>query len=145
MAKKNRTAAKIEPPQPQGPQRIRFSFEYYDIEGDRYCLSKGSSQQVREALKRLKQVSANTFKQLQAQGEIYHFHPVDWDLTAEKDGFANTGETNSDVTKLQPFQFALLSVSGQKARVFGAYSQGIFFIVWFDLNHQIWPSFKKHT
>lgn len=46
---------------------------------------------------------------------------------------------------LEPFHFALLGVNGQLTRVFGAYSSGTFYIVWFDLDHMIWPSELKHT
>lgn len=70
----------------------------------------------------------------------YHFGEVDWKKTIKKDGFPNPA-----VNQLQAFHFALLGVNGQLTRVFGAYSSGIFYVVWFDLNHEIWPVELRNT
>lgn len=75
-----------------------------------------------------------------AQRGTYHFYPTDWQRTIEPRGFPDPR-----ANALDPFHFALIGVNGQKARVYGALSGDTFFIVWFDLDHRIWPTFKKHT
>ncbi|MDP3992689.1 MAG: hypothetical protein Q8Q05_00500 [bacterium] len=134
---KNRAVRVAEVPK---DQKFNFSFQYYDMSSDKYCLSKWTSQQIRKCLDRLKDVSNKTFNELSASGNIYHFHQVVWERTTEKNGFPRCG-----VELFDPFQLALIGVNGQLARVYGAYSQGTFYIVWFDLNHGIWPSALKHT
>ena len=122
-------------------RELLFSFKYYDERNDQqYCLSKFEKDQVRTTLERLKEVSKTTVNELRQKRQFYHFHEVDWRSTTIKDGFVN-----SELRLLEPFQFSLINVNGQKARVFGAMSHFTFYIVWFDLNHKIWPSFKRNT
>jgi hypothetical protein len=118
---------------------LKFSFEFYDIIQNKYCLSKWSEKDISTTLKRLKEVCEKNFQELFKDRSTYHFHSIDWTQTTER-GFPNT-----KIQNLEPFQFALLGVNNQKARVYGAYADNTFFIVWFDLNHEICPSFKKHT
>jgi len=136
---KNRASSPVNAPQ-LPPQKIRFSFEHYDIESDRYCLSKATQDEVRKALVRLSEISAMTLRELMAQRRVFHAGEVIWEKTQEPSGFPH-----DDLNHLEPFHFALLSVRSQKTRVFGAFDGEMFYIVWFDLNHEIWPSALKHT
>jgi hypothetical protein len=89
---------------------------------------------------RLKEINGKTFNELIQQQTVYHFKPVPWEKTTKPKGFENKA-----LEALEPYHFALLGVNGQLARVFGAYSSGIFYVVWFDLEHKIWPSVLRHT
>lgn len=140
MASKNRTARAISAPSPPPNLKLRFSFEFYDTEGTKYCLSLGTADQIRAALGRLKEVNQNTLNELLAKGTTYHFHPVDWSQTKEKAGFPDRR-----LDALEPYQFALLAVNGQKTRIYGALYENTFFIVWVDWHHVITPSRKKGT
>jgi hypothetical protein len=62
---------------------------------------------------RLKEVNENTFEELRRKGTVYHFHPIDWDKTTEPHF------PDERVGILPAFQFALLGVNNQKARVYG--------------------------
>src|SRR3990170_8870899 len=117
---------------------IKFSFEFYDSDYSEYCLSTWKSDQISSALKRMKEVNGKTFNELQRDNQVYHFHSVPWEETNKKNGFPN-----DKVNELEAFQIALIGINGQKARLFGGYAQNTFYIVWFDLEHKIWPSFKK--
>ena len=122
-------------------QELVFSFKHYDTSLDaRYCLSKWTQAQVKDALYRLSEVNRKSFLDLLRQSRIWHFHEVDWSQTTQRTGFPGTA-----LDQLPHFQFELPGVNSGKARVFGAYQKGVFFIVWFDLNHEIWPSLLKHT
>lgn len=118
---------------------LKFSFEFYDGSHE-FCLSNWSKGQIAEALSRLKEICCMSFQEIRSAGRVFHFHSVLWEETTQKNGFPN-----KKANTLEAFQFALLGVNGQKARVFGAYADNTFYIVWFDLEHEIWPSFKKHT
>jgi len=131
--------AKIPPPS-LSQDKILFSFEFYDTNRNDYCLSVWAQNQIRETLGRLKHLNTKSFRELNKDRRVMHFGEVDWGKTTEKGGFNNPA-----LAFLPPFHFALLGVNGQKARVFGAYSGGIFYIVWFDLEHVIWPSFLRNT
>lgn len=126
-------------PAPKLPEneKIKFSFEFYD--GSKYCLSGWGIENIKKALMRLKEVCGVSFNDLRRGSSVYHFHEVDWLHTNEKRGFPNSAN------QLSPFQFAVLGVNNQKARVYGAYSSGTFCIVWFDFNHYITPSVLKNT
>jgi hypothetical protein len=120
--------------------KIKFSFEYYDTVRPDYCISCWEDDKIKKALVRLKEVNAKSFNELRQDRRVYHFGEVDWSKTTEKSGF-----NNRILVNLPPFHFSLLGVNGQLARVYGAYSAGTFYIVWFDLEHKIWPSPLKNT
>lgn len=119
--------------------KIKFSFEFYDCSG-KYCISGWTQEKIKKTLERLKDINTKTHNDLIKSRAVYHFGEVDWSKTEEKNGFPGVG-----IQSLQPFHFALLGVNNQLARVFGAYYMGTFYIVWFDLEHKIWPTEKRNT
>ena len=119
--------------------KLVFSFEFYDTSED-FCLSKFKREDVKKALERLRQLNCKTLDEIFRQKKVLHFHEVDWNKTIKKSGFPSTM-----ANQLSPFQFSLLGINNQKARVYGAYQNNIFYIVWFDLDHEIWPTFLKNT
>lgn len=128
-------------PQPRvdARQKLVFSFEFYDLSG-KYCLSNFKQEDILLAIERLKQLNSKTLPELFRDKKVLHFHEVDWSRTAEKKGFPN-----HVVNQMSPFQFSLNGINNQKARVYGAYNNEVFYIVWFDFNHCVWPSYLKHT
>lgn len=142
MVSKNKHL-KIQIPTPSLPEEknnINFSFRYYDTTNNSYCISTWDEEKIAKTLGRLQDISNKTYNELNRGSNVYHFHPVDWAQTIKQGGFPDSRANN-----LEPFQFALLGINGKKARVYGALSQNTFYIVWFDINHEIWPTLKKHT
>lgn len=122
-------------------EKIKFSFEYYDTaENGKYCISCWRPELIKKSLKRLKEINAKSFHQLLRESRVLHTHEVDWKKTIGLTGFPDRRANN-----MSPFQFALLGINNGRARVFGAYSTNIFYIVWFDLNHTICPTKLKNT
>ena len=121
-------------------EKLTFSFEFYDKTSTEFCLSTWTQSDIERALHRLQDISTKTFNEMLQSRKIYHFSEVSWEKTTKTDGFPDNG-----VKDLPAFHFALLGINNQKARVFGAYSTGVFYIVWFDLDHRIWPSILKNT
>lgn len=116
-------------------RKLKFSFEHYDAGNKKHCISYWTNSQTLIALERLKEVNANNYYELVQKQTVYHFHQVDWSQTIYKKGFPNP-----KLKGLPNFQFALLSVNEQKTRVYGAFYQDTFFIVWFDFDHLIRPT-----
>jgi hypothetical protein len=121
-------------------EKIKFSFEFYDLSQDGYCLSEWPPEKIKRALACLKDINTKSFLELQKNKRVYHFDEVIWSRTVMPEGFPDA-RTHA----MSPFHFALVGVNGQLARVFGAYSSGTFYIIWFDLNHEIWPVPLKNT
>lgn len=123
------------PPSSLPKQRIKFSFRYYDTTSDRYCLSCWKREEIKKTLGRLREIGEKTYSDMCTDREVLHFHEVDWQRTSETHGFPE-----SDTRSMSPFQFAVLGVNHQRARVFGALSDDTFYIVWFDKDHSIYKS-----
>lgn len=132
---------KVYVPEPKPiKEKVKLSFEFYDTSCIDYCISEWEKTEILKALGRLKDINNKTYSDLTQGSKTYHFHQVSWEETTKKQGFPDPR-----VNSLDPYQIALVGINGGKARVFGAYANNIFYIVWFDYNHKIWPSYKKHT
>lgn len=120
--------------------KITFSFEYYDTGSIDYCISCWSKEQIKCTLVRLKDINTKSFLELGSGRKVYHFREVIWEKTTKPNGFPD-----KRIKDMPAFHFALLGVNKQLARVYAAFSAGVFYIVWFDLNHKIWPTNLKNT
>lgn len=140
MGKRKKFSKKINLSDLPSKEKLKFSFEYYDNNSDDYCLSTWNREELKGTLSRLQDICTKSFHELKQQRYVYHFGEVVWERTIKPQGFPNEAVNN-----LPAFHFALLGVNGQKARVYGAYSSGTFYIVWFDINHEIWPTPLKNT
>ncbi len=122
--------------------KIKFSFEYYDTRSDKYCISCWGKERIKKSLERLRDINTKSFLDLSngRNREVYHFAQVIWEKTIQKNGFPDLRVKN-----MAPFHFALLGVNEQKARVYGVYSSGTFYFIWFDLIYTIWPIKLKNT
>lgn len=139
MAIKSKGKSKQEVPLSSSNIPISFSFRFYDETTKDYCISEWNKDKIALSLKRLKEVNEKTYNEMIRDKRTLHFHEVIWSETKKPSGFPN------QANQLPSFQFELLGVNNGKARVYGALSNNIFHIVWFDFNHGIWPTFKKHT
>lgn len=140
MARRDKGGKKESPAAAIERGKITFSFEFFDTNTDRYCLSNGTPEQIKAVMLRLRQINEKTLHELLAERKVSHFHPIDWDKTTEQGGFPD-----ARANAMEPFQFALLGVNGQLTRVYGGLYRDTFYIVWIDWNHEIWPSLKRHT
>jgi len=127
-------------PEASSKENIKFSFEFYDTSCGEYCLSNWQKTEILKALNRLKEINQKTHKDLSQGRNTYHFHEVKWEDTVKKRGFPDPR-----LNLLDNYQIALLGINSGKARIFGGYANNIFYIVWFDYNHEIDPCYKKHT
>ena len=61
-------------------------------------------------------------------------HPIEWEQTSEKQGFANL---NEQLQSLTPYQFHISS--NEYGRVHGFFLGNVFFVVWLDPKHKLYP------
>lgn len=125
---------------PRRRSLVQFSFLHYDLERTEYCFSLGEIHDIRRSLEVFKDYNGKTWIELLRDRSTLHLHEVDWSATKEPKGFQNQA-----IEEAAAFQFALIGVNNQKARVFGIFEDPVFYIVWIDWNHQIQPSKKKNT
>lgn len=123
-----------------GSRKLNFSFGFYEETHKEYTLQSWSKEQILMTILRFKQICSKTLNEMKQGRRTLHFHEVFWESTIEKKGF-----TNPTANLYHAFQFALLGVSEKGARVYGFLDTGTFYIVWFDLDHKIWPTFPKYT
>jgi hypothetical protein len=113
---------------------VVFSFRYYDTTKEsKWCMSCWDNKYIKPALAAFKEINNN--KRTTLKGHSWHFHPVDWKSTIYKNGFSDTLLKN-----MEAWQVALPSVNTTLTRIFGVVQNNIFYIVWFDLNHEICPT-----
>jgi len=84
--KKKKKKNNLQIPKPNITQEdgIKFSFKFYDIINDQYCLSKWEPNKIRGAMRRLKEISEKKYNELMRDKTVLHFSPVDWSQTIKK-------------------------------------------------------------
>jgi hypothetical protein len=125
-----------------------FAFDYLSLTGGKYCFD--SNKLVKEdylgLLKGLRKVSDTSYQTLH-DTRGYRFHKVDFNdprVTIKRIQFkkilTNKPEELRDEELPNLWQFDIQYV--QEARVCGFLYKGVFYLVWFDRNHEIYPSKK---
>jgi hypothetical protein len=132
-------------PQPSKPQAtsgaphklihapVTLSFQYIRVE-QRYCLSECEKAELRGVVDCLRLASGKTLMQLLAQGG----------KPGHKSGLAFTRYPDHQITKVsRPQQISpdvrFSSVrAGDGFRIYGFLIEHVFYVMWFDRNHEIW-------
>jgi hypothetical protein len=95
---------------------------------------------------KLKQITSKTYEELKQQNHFFKFHEVDFDdqdlgvsLLDFKKAITNRPDTLKDEDVPTCWQFEAY----QEARIFGYLGNfGVFFMVWFDRDHIVYPRNK---
>jgi hypothetical protein len=116
-----------------------FSFKYLDVEetGD-FSLQHRKNGYTRILLQRLKGISAITVGEFLSAGKGLRSHPIKWETTARPEGFAHLNEQLRDIDAWQ-FQLS----QGQHGRVHGFLIGSVFFVVWLDPDHRLYPENRR--
>lgn len=114
---------------------LRFSFKHLDYSHPKFKLNDQGACYFLTALERLKSLSSMKLMELlHDRTRALKFHSIDWNETSEPSGFSNL---NSQLRELTPYQFSLSS--NEHGRVHGFILDNVFFIVWFDPGHKLYP------
>ena len=113
---------------------IRFSFKYLDF-SKKYPLKSNDSDYFRCFFSRLQSISqmkASEFRMNKDKSLRAHTH--NWSQTSEPDGFQHL---NTQLRQCEPWQFQLSA--NKHGRIHGILLDEVFYVVWFDPNHQLYP------
>lgn len=123
---------------PDTQRRISFSFRHIAQAHDKFHYSQRESGYFCKVLERLSSMSDFTVQEFHAsRSSAVRAHPIDWDSTSEPHGFAHLNEQLRSST---PFQFAVSA--NAYGRVHGFFVDNVFFVVWLDPDHLLYPSKK---
>lgn len=113
-----------------------FAFDYISMNSSGLCFNgKRGAKDYQSLLKGLKRISAHTYQTLNRE-PIFHFHTIDWDDTSvsEAEFLRNIGndlDANIGITAYQCKVF-------EEARIVGFLYNGVFYLVFFDREHNIY-------
>lgn len=117
------------------PQGISFSFKYYQHDRSKFsCIEKEVIYWL-TLLARLKDLSSLGAQELLVnRSSSLRCHAIKWEDTSES-GF---GLPNEEQLVDTPFQFSLSS--NEHGRVHGFFIDEVFYIVWLDPDHKLYPA-----
>lgn len=123
---------------PQGTQRISFSFRHVDQAHGKFHYSRRDPAHFCKVIARLSALSSFTVQEFHAdRSPGMRAHPIGWENTSEPAGFAHLNEQLRGST---PFQFAVSA--NLHGRIHGFFVDHVFFVVWLDPDHCLYPGRK---
>ena len=133
---KTNSAIRAGVPDPQ--QRISFSFRHIEQGHDKFHYSRRDSAYFCKVIERLSAMSQFTVQEFHtSRSSAVRAHPIAWEATSEPMGFSNLNEQLRSST---PFQFAVSA--NEHGRVHGFFINHVFFVVWLDPDHSLYPGAK---
>ena len=117
------------------PQGISFSFKYYQDGHNKFSCNEKVATYWLTLIDRLKALSGLSNQELLVnRSKTLRFHPIKWEDTSEN-GFELPNEEQLVDT---PYQFSLSS--NEYGRVHGFFIVEVFYIVWLDPDHLLYPA-----
>lgn len=116
-------------------KKTKFSFKYLQINHSKFHIDKIDIIYWQALIERLKNLSTLTPLELrQNTSKALRCHKIDWQKTSEKEGFRLS---DKQLATVRPYQFSVSS--NEHGRVHGFFIDNIFYIVWLDPKHQLYP------
>jgi hypothetical protein len=116
---------------------LTFSFKHLQLShpDGKFCIKNKDGSYLFSMLNRLKDVSTiRTTDFRSSGGSALRAHKIEWKQTSEKDGFSHL---NDQLQLATPFQFQISA--NEHGRIHGFLIGDIFYAVWFDPTHQLYP------
>ena len=127
-------SSRINPAQIKPPQGLTFSYKYLEVTHRLFNISGRDGLYLSAFLERLRDLSSWTSTDIKQNGsKALRCHPIDWQKTHE----AGFGIPEEEQLVDRPYQFSLSS--NQHGRVHGFFIEEVFYIVWLDPNHKLYP------
>jgi hypothetical protein len=115
--------------------KICFSFEHFDASDTEMCPPIFKPHYTQTLMERLKALSTATLKEfMNSRNKSTRAHPLEWNETARPQGFLHL---NEHLRATSAWQFQLSA--NEHGRVHGFFIGHIFYIVWLDQNHRLYP------
>ncbi|WP_375513144.1 hypothetical protein [uncultured Nostoc sp.] len=116
-------------------QGISFSFKYYQDDHSKFSCREKEVIYWLTLLDRLKALSSLTAQELLVnRSSTLRCHPIKWEDTSERAFGLPNEEQLVDI----PYQFSISS--NEHGRVHGFFINEIFYIVWLDQDHLLYPA-----
>nr|WP_314576155.1 hypothetical protein [uncultured Pseudomonas sp.] len=133
-----KTLSPIRAGTPENHHRISFSFRHVDQTHRKFRYSQRDSAYFCKVIERLRALCNFTVQEFHAErSSAMRAHPIVWEGTSEPAGFASLNEQLRSST---PFQFAVSA--NQHGRIHGFFVDHVFFVVWLDPDHSLYPGRK---
>lgn len=114
---------------------LRFSFSLFDNGDEEVCPEHFPAEYVQTLMQRLKDLSTWTLHKFMTDySKTVRNHTIAWSDTARPQGFKHL---NTQLRAYVPWQFSL-SVN-EHGRVHGIIIDEVFYIIWLDVNHKLYP------
>ena len=113
---------------------MRFSFRHYQPT-EKFYLSAAATYAA-TLIERLREVSGMRVSDFRSnKSRAIRAHTHDWPATSERDGYSHL---SAQLQQCEPWQFCLSA--NEHGRVHGILIDGVFYIVWLDPEHKMYPS-----
>jgi len=123
---------------PPQDKALQFSFKHFQPDHPRFPIENCSRESFCALFERLRSNSLGSIDDFLDQNNKEHRHMIDFEATAEKDGFiAAPGVDSDQINYLQAWQFGVSPHTDWRAH--GSMSDGVFYVIWFDPLHRLSP------
>lgn len=132
-ARKPDPSGKIRAKPPKGKEEVRWCFRYFNPQHTKFNFSCCDENFLKKFLTRLKHYSRLKVQEIrQSRSRSIRSNPIQWEKTSESGGFGLHEQLGDD----EAYE---LTVSQSLGRFHGFFNGNIFFIVWLDLDHELFP------
>lgn len=116
-------------------ETLRFSFKHLDTTHEKFLIQGRDCLYFTKVFERLKNLSSFKVSEIFSnRSSSLRAHPIDWETSSEKDGFARL---NEQLKQIPAYQFQISA--NEHGRVHGFILDNIFFVIWFDPVHNLYP------
>jgi len=116
---------------------LSFSFKYLDLQNDKFDLPDTTVKAgyLAALFDRLKHISTMKCAEFRETGKALRSHAIEWSKTSEPEGYSHLPE---QLRECEPWQFSL--ARDELGRIHGILLDRIFYAVWIDHDHKLYPS-----
>jgi hypothetical protein len=117
---------------------LQFSFKYLDHTSIKFNLSQRKLEYFTSLFDRFKGICSFTMREFTSnRSNSIRAHPITWENTSEPKGFIKFNQTFRETANNSAYQFEVCL--NKHGRVHGFIIGSVFFIVWFDPDHKLYP------
>ena len=122
-------------PTPLAPARVSFSFKHLQTNNCKFQYVHRETAYFAKLLDRLKHVCELTWQEMRTtHRESLRCHDHKWHETSEPNGFGLRGQ----LADCKGWQFEL--TANEYGRVHGFFLDEVFYVVWLDPDHKLYPT-----
>ena len=132
----NRQSSVIPSPGEVHQGLVSFSFKYLELEHEKFCLPDTTTKTDYFAVfcEKIQSICTMKCQEFRQAGKTLRSHNINWWRTTEPTGFAHLPQ------QLQDFEAWQLSLRREDlGRVHGFFIGDVFFVVWIDHEHKLYP------